>query len=476
MKRHFNFIPIIAAALSLALIFIALPQQVKGQPYKGKQTHPLYSLPDKERVAANPELVLADYRPYPVTDENKASIPTLTKAPKGYKPFYISHYGRHGSRWLINPKTYTEPVAFLSKAKEDGKLTSVGEDVLQRLKVVEVAARGRYGELTPLGAKQHREIAGRMYKNFPQVFKKGVTVDARSTVIIRCILSMGAASQRLKELNPQLNITNDASNHDMYYMNYQDDDGFYRNITSNKESAKIETEYRNKIIKTERIANLLLNDSSYFSHYNREYAFKDNPDKRGSYSQLNLFYDIAELAISLPNTEVPVRLFDIIDTEELRQVSLYRNLNSYKYAGWSSTGKLVTPYRQTYLLRNIISTADSVIAACGTSGRISGGATLRFGHDSNLMPLCSLMDIDGAGVFEPDIEKVADVWNVCFYIPKAGNLQFIFYGKPNAPVLIKVLLNEHEATLPVETDQFPYYRWDKVKEFYTKILEKSPTK
>ena len=24
---------------------------------------------------------------------------TLTKAPKGYKPFYISHYGRHGARY-----------------------------------------------------------------------------------------------------------------------------------------------------------------------------------------------------------------------------------------------------------------------------------------------------------------------------------------------------------------------------------------
>lgn len=26
----------------------------------------------------------------------------LTPAPKGYKPFYISHYGRHGSRYLCD--------------------------------------------------------------------------------------------------------------------------------------------------------------------------------------------------------------------------------------------------------------------------------------------------------------------------------------------------------------------------------------
>ena len=29
-----------------------------------------------------------------------------TKAPKGYEPFYISHYGRHGSRWLIADEDY----------------------------------------------------------------------------------------------------------------------------------------------------------------------------------------------------------------------------------------------------------------------------------------------------------------------------------------------------------------------------------
>ncbi|MCI5980588.1 MAG: histidine-type phosphatase, partial [Muribaculaceae bacterium] len=29
-----------------------------------------------------------------------SNLPQLTPAPSGYKPFYIDHYGRHGSRWL----------------------------------------------------------------------------------------------------------------------------------------------------------------------------------------------------------------------------------------------------------------------------------------------------------------------------------------------------------------------------------------
>ncbi len=466
MKRLFA-----AAALVLAASLSLL-----GQPYTGPQTSKVYSVSDWEQVQANPSLVLSDYQPYPVLDQNPASIPALTKAPKGYKPFYISHYGRHGSRWLISTATYTRPVAFLKKAKAEGKLTPLGEDVLSRLEKVELAVRGRYGELTRMGAEQHRQIAGRMFRNFPKVFKGDAEIDAKSTVIIRCILSMESFCMRLKELNPRLRITNDASNHDMYYMNNQDPDKFFSNITSDPKNAEILEEYKNRIFKTDRLVTSLVKDTSWFKTYNEKFAFKDNPEKLPKYTASGLFYDVTELCISLPNTDLDVSLMDVVSLEDMHQLNLYRNLGSYRYAGFCDMGQKVTPYRQTYLLKNILETADKAIAEAGTDGKKSAGATLRFGHDSNLMPLCSLMDIDGAGVYEPDNDNVANVWNMEHYIPKAGNLQFVFYGKKGSPVLVKVLLNEHEATLPVETDKFPYYEWDKVRAFYQNILDNSPIK
>ncbi len=451
MKRLF------AAA---ALVLVA-SLSLKAQPYTGPQTSPVYSVPDWEQVQANPSMVLSDYQPYPVQDQNPASIPHLTKAPKGYRPFYISHYGRHGSRWLISTSTYKDPVAFLKKAKQAGALTPLGEDVLSRLEKVEEAARGRYGELTRLGAEQHRQIAGRMFRNFPQVFKGDARVDAKSTVIIRCILSMESFCMRLKELNPKLRITNDASEHDMYYMNNQDPDKFFHKITSDPKNSEILREYRKKVFTPDRLVKSLVKDESCFT------------DK---YTASSLFYDITELAISLPNTDLDVSLMDVVTLQDMHQLNLYRNLGSYRYAGFCDMGQKVTPFRQTYLLKNIIQTADKAIAEAGTDGKKSAGVTLRFGHDSNLMPLCSLMDIDGAGVYEPNNDNVANVWNMEHYIPKAGNLQFVFYGKKGSPVLVKVLLNEHEATLPVETDKFPYYEWNKVREFYLNILDNSPIK
>lgn len=466
MKRLF-----IAAALVLVASL-----SIKAQPYKGKQTSPVYAVPDWEQVQANPKLVLSDYQPYPVIDQDPASIPALTKAPKGYKPFFISHYGRHGSRWLINSEYYQDPVAFLKKANEEGMLTPKGQDVLRRIEKVEEASRGRYGELTRLGAEQHRQIAGRMFRNFPEVFKGNAAIDAKSTIIIRCILSMEAFCMRLKELNPKLQISNDASNHDMYYMNYQDKDKFFSKITSTPENSAILKAYRDKVFKPERLAQSLLKDTSFFSTYNGKFGYKDNPDNLPHYTPMTLLYDLYQLTVNLPNTDLDIRLDDVVTLEELYGVNLYRNLGSYRYAGFCDMGQKVTPFRQTYLVKNIIETADQAIAKVGTDGRTSAGATLRFGHDSNLMPLCSILNIDGAGIYEPDNDNVANVWNMEHYIPKAGNLQFIFYGKKNAPVLIKVLLNEHEATLPIETDNFPYYEWEKVKAFYLDILDNSPIK
>ena len=36
---------------------------------------------------------------------HRFEIPAPTPAPRGYKPFYSSHYGRHGSRYAWNSKT-----------------------------------------------------------------------------------------------------------------------------------------------------------------------------------------------------------------------------------------------------------------------------------------------------------------------------------------------------------------------------------
>ena len=119
---------------------------------------------------------------------------TLTKAPDGYKPFYISHYSRHGSRYYWNSQLYKDLDTLLTKAHERQQLTAEGEAFYQRFETVKDELMTGWSELTQLGWEQHQGIARRMYEQFPEVFEKGGNVLAIASLSGRCVLSMSASA------------------------------------------------------------------------------------------------------------------------------------------------------------------------------------------------------------------------------------------------------------------------------------------
>ena len=184
----------------------------------------------QEEIRANKYLAGSNYLDY----DRQLSTTPLTPAPKGYVPFYMSHYGRHGSRWLISENSYTSVIKPLKKARKAGKLTAKGEEVLQLVeKFVALPAPNfpaldgqfagaqlRLGDLTTVGERQHHGIGRRMAQNFPEIFKSpGVPIDARSTTVNRCILSMMAECEQLAAANPTARFHNDVSDALQYYLN-----------------------------------------------------------------------------------------------------------------------------------------------------------------------------------------------------------------------------------------------------------------
>ena len=107
--------------------------------------------------------------------------------------------------------------------------------------------------------------------------------------------------------------------------------------------------------------------------------------------------------------------------------------------------------------------ADAVIN--GSSDHISD---LRFGHDTCLGPLTVLMGINGADKDPEDpyeVKNCYQTWQTC----KASNIQLVFYRSKDKSkdILVKCLLNEAEASLPVPTNSYPYYKWSDFRNFYT---------
>ncbi len=377
----------------------------------------------------------------------------LTEAPKGYVPYYISHYGRHGSRHLIGDGDYNNALKPLMRADSLGKLTELGKDVLRRVRTIDREAYLRHGELTLLGAQQHQGIGRRMYERFPEVFKGKTNIDAKSTVVIRCILSMENALQELKSLNPQLQIRHDASEHDMWYMNFND-----RKLNRKKmpeEAKKAYDEYCQRHEKHDRVMNLLFNDENYW---------------KNEVNAQSLNYHLFKLASNLQSTELRhgMTLYDIFNEEEIYENWLQTNAWWYINYGPSPLNGGTQPYSQRNLLRMIIQEADSCLKLAHP------GATLRYGHEVCVMPLACLLEMNNCGKQIADLEQlVNEGWYNYNIFPMGCNVQLIFYKskKGYGDILMKALLNENETTLPLQAVTGPYYKWSDFRDYFMRKLD-----
>lgn len=399
--------------------------------------------PQKD-ISRNPILSSGNYLVYP-----SQNLPNLTPAPKGYVPFYINHYGRHGSRWMTQIYNYENPINELSIAKRNGKLTVRGQDLLSKLLIVYQAAMNRSGELTDIGAKQHKAIATRMFKNYPQVFAGNAYIEARSTIIIRSILSMENELLELQALNPKLSITHDASAADMWYMNYNDR-GPIEAIREAKTVQDSINEFRDHKIHTKRFISQLINDEKFAND---------------SIDCMDLMCSVFDIANSMQGHHLNLSFFDLFSNDERYNLWQVGNAKWYVKYGYSPITKSLVPSLEINLLKNMIESADKAII----SGK--NGATLRFGHDTSLYPLVCLLELNDYGRVINNLCDIADYFQDYKIIPMASNIQMIFYrNKTKKDIIVKILLNEHEMSLPLSSDIKPYYYWENVKDFYEKKL------
>ncbi|MDE6342500.1 MAG: histidine-type phosphatase [Muribaculaceae bacterium] len=380
-------------------------------------------------------------RAYPYSE---CEPPAQTPPPAGYKAFHLEHYGRHGSRWLIGENDYKTPVRNLEKAERAGKLTPLGEETLGVLRDIERQSRGRLGELSDKGALQHQAIGRRMVSNYPELFSDSSQVDAKATVVIRCILSMLNGLQGIREMAPGVRMKSDASHADMYFMNYDDKPAWE---IKDKANPILWEYWKNHAV-----------PDGYLSRLVTDKQFALDSVAPGLMPQL---YWI--LANTQGHTGQPWMLDKVFTADEVREA--WRGDN----AGWvlHSIDTPMTerrmPYTQRKLLKNIIESTDTAILSSRPS------VNLRYGHDGILINFITLLEINDYGKEFASIEE-AEAAGVRSYdlIPMAGNIQLVFYRDEKGDVLVKCLLNEEEVSLPATPVAGPYYRWADLRDYYLK--------
>ena len=376
--------------------------------------------------------------------------PLPPSAPNGYKPFYVSHFGRHGCRYHTSSSPYETALGYLKKLDSLDQLTNYGKGLLEAVKSLRYTQRGMDGMLTQKGGQTHRGIATRLAGRYPQIFNQSGRNDVRafSSTVQRCIMSMSNFILGLDKAAPGLDISMDTGPRYMDYIAH----------SSSGAPANRGGQIRDSVFKA--LFNPARIDKLLFKDPNAPKKILKGDEYKFYYAVLNAG-DIAQCL----DTEVP-NFFAELTIDELYAFWAANDIGTVNGMGRTKENG---GYRERVvggpILNDVLNKAQDAI----DGGKVC--ADLRFGHDSGIMPFLFLIRLNG---FD-ETYSAADApskW-LCFRdVPMAANVQFVFFKNKQGSILVKVLLNECERTFPaLEAVNGVYYKWPVLRDYLQAIAD-----
>ena len=399
-----------------------------------------------------------------------------TPAPKGFKPFYISHYGRHGSR-------YEQNSTFARAAQEGffhldslGLLTPDGKRLWEQVERVVEAHKGMEGSLTPRGAREHKQLAVRMAQRFPAVFKNKdrQEVNSFSSTNFRCIVSMCNFTNSLSVQYPALDLTFTSAERFMSYINPSLNVPRPGEVPPQRPAFDYSAFMRQQQQAGPRAYKPAEGTPGYdftrflrplFTDYNAALKELGNPEPfvKAIFSAGGL----CQLVDELGDIDIYHEYFT---PEELVYLWAPGNDSLYRmWAGSVENGEVIR-YAIRPLLMDFVEKADAALQPGSHRA-----ADLRFGHDTSVLPLAALLGVDDTQHRVFPYQKAHEMgWYAFFQVPMATNCQMIFYRNKKGEVLVKVLYNEKEVQIPgIEPVSGPYYAWSELRAHFIDLCDKA---
>ena len=421
---------------------------------------------------AQPEVVLGDpFKSSGLDNIYDFDAQICTAAPKGYEAFYISHYGRHGSRYPYTATVATALLDLLHEAEGKENLSEYGSGLMAKVELFMEKAGNHIGELTDLGRQQQYRLAGEMAERYPQAFRKGAVVTAQASSSSRSILSMASFCTALARKCPSIRIDQ--------FQGFAETQATAPNMGRNPLRIKgpgLGNPYR------ESPAEFMQRRFPEFTETVLGKMFRDPYAALGDRDVQYLMDHIYMLIGGMNSLPDGVRMdfSDIVTPETLARMWELDNYQRFcEYIVYTASCCSV--------FKDIIERADARLALLDSAagkleGRAEGavgraeGADLRFGHDHVLMSLLMIADIDSFGELPENPDELGHVFQT-FRSPMAANLHFVFYRPKNGrgPILTGLSLNGQPARLSaldkelgISPDESAFYRWDDVKAWFEK--------
>lgn len=394
----------------------------------------------REQILADPLKACGVYSLYDFDN-----VPEPTPAPEGYSCVMLSHYGRHGARYLDSYYYIEKCMPMLELAHRDGMLTELGESLYERMVSHVKRCSDSLTLLTSIGYGQHRRIAADLVATYPEVLSRNPRVIAISTHYRRCVESMGAFCGSLASLCPSLEISRDSGP--------QYEDELCPHLSSNPNFKGVSPSkvlftrldewgkhtlptFCAEVVPCRDIICRIFKDFAYVREW-------DEPDL-WCYSMFNI-------AMNAHDISGACSFDDIFTTEEKYGLWRVENFSMYNCFG---PGRYQDLEAFEYFIRHADEDLKSEVPVL----------RLRFGHDTIIATLLWMLNADHMGEKPSDALHIEDYFQT-YRITMAATLILAFYRNDEGDVLVRCTLNGRELSLPdLEAVSGPYYRWTELRD------------
>jgi multiple inositol-polyphosphate phosphatase / 2,3-bisphosphoglycerate 3-phosphatase len=395
---------------------------------------------------------------------------SIAPVPDGYQAFYIDHVGRHGSRYISKSKFEDIAYKVLNLAEKDNQLTEMGNSLLKQVISIKALNKNHYGELTDLGRKDIRLISQRMLANNPTVFN-GKKIEVISSTSPRAKETAEIFVSTFKTQYSDIKIEQQPEHQQtlLRFFNYSPTYDKYKKSDKVKASLRSLEHATKTIDMSQDIARLIFTDD-FINTLDNGVVWSGKSSVKTEDFVIAIYQLYQELLSFSPEILVDNHLdfSPYFTKEQMLWFNTVVTCKNFLQIGPAFDANGIQVKIAAPLLLNMLKTADKAIADNDVD------ANLRFAHAETVSPLATLLELEGASTRASSLADYPSVWQAEKIIPMGANIQWIFYKskQSNKPILVKVMLNEREVHLPLKTNNYPYYRWDEVKQFYGNKLSK----
>lgn len=374
---------------------------------------------------------------------------SLVAAPDSLTPVFVNHLGRHGSRYPASSYSATTLRRELSRADSLGTITPLGLQFAAMLDDVISRSNGRWGALDSIGMAEHRGIARRLARQYPELVHNSAAA-ASATYSPRAIMSMYSFLHELAQCDRTITLATTSGPVNSMVLYPFDIDEHYKAYSRLKPWREAYGHWVDSV--APMTVRRLLGDG---------YQITDSAARQLSIIE---YYNLANMeAMGMPNDYMPYMSLD-----EYNRLWSCFNLRQY-FQHTANAFSEVPAQMFAGLVQDLVAAADDALSATSRNGK-RPTLQLRFAHAEVLMPVLSLLQVPGCHLVTTDWNAVRDCWHDFHIVPMAANIQWIYYRAPSGTVYVRMDLNERPTPIIPGRDDI-YVPWSEVRRHMLHCIE-----